>query len=162
MALPENFDNCPISFRGVFERKFLTFLTPSSVLIIIPLTISTDLLIFFNVGSNSVLTIVVVDVKSYYEEEDPGQDPGQDPEDPEDPPIQDDVENIKVVRSLFITETGELFAPEATSLVVYDVNGRVVASASSSQLCVASLSRGIYLVRSVYSDASVQVTKIVK
>jgi hypothetical protein len=111
---------------------------------------------------SGVLTIVVVDVKSYYEDEDPGQDPGQDPEDPEDPPIQDDVENIKVVRSLFITETGELFAPEATSLVVYDVNGRVVASASSSQLCVASLSRGIYLVRSVYSDASVQVTKIVK
>ena len=54
---------------GVFERKSLTFWAPSFALMITPLTISTDLLIFFKVGSISVLIIVVVSFKFFVKDE---------------------------------------------------------------------------------------------
>lgn len=77
-------------------------------------------------------------------------------------PNKVDMENTIVTRDVLMSAYGELFAPEASTLVVYDLNGRVVASAEASQLNISSLNRGIYLVRSIYEDGTSQITKVVK
>ena len=73
-----------------------------------------------------------------------------------------DVENEIMIRDVFISSDGELFAPEAAELMVYDINGRVVAIAESSYLDLTSLNRGVYLVRSVYNDSTTQIIKIIR
>ena len=60
VAFPVSVVSLPKNLSGVFDIKFLTLLIPSSVFIINPLIISTDLLTFLSVGSSSVFTIVVV------------------------------------------------------------------------------------------------------
>ena len=72
------------------------------------------------------------------------------------------VENEIMIRDVFISSDGELFAPEAAELMVYDINGRVVAIAESSYLDLTSLNRGVYLVRSVYNDSTTQIIKIIR
>ena len=73
-----------------------------------------------------------------------------------------DVEEVVIARDVFMSATGELFAPEATAIMVYDINGRVVATTESSQLNISSLNRGVYLVRSVYCDGAIQTTKVIR
>jgi hypothetical protein len=53
-------------------------------------------------------------------------------------------------------------AQNATTIEVYDINGRVVASSNSDQINISALNRGIYVVRSVYVDGTYQITKVIK
>lgn len=73
-----------------------------------------------------------------------------------------DVAPPTISHNIFISATGELFAPEATTITIYNINGRIETKAQTSQLNISSLNKGIYIVRSVYTDGSVQTTKIVK
>ena len=72
------------------------------------------------------------------------------------------IDTSVVKHDVFMTINGELFAPEAAELMVYDINGRVVAIAESSYLDLTSLNRGVYLVRSVYNDSTTQIIKIIR
>ena len=71
------------------------------------------------------------------------------------------VEDLFVARDVYMSNSGELFAPESTTIVVYDIKGRVVAMSETSRLNISSLNRGVYLVRSIYEDGLVQVTKVI-
>ena len=72
------------------------------------------------------------------------------------------VEDATISHDIFMNTYGELFAPEATAITIFDIKGRVVATAETSYLNLSSLTKGIYLVRSIYEDGTTQITKIVK
>ena len=73
-----------------------------------------------------------------------------------------DIENEFMIRDVFISSNGELSAPEAIQLMVYDINGRILVVNESSQLNLSFLNRGVYLVRSIYADGTTQITKIIR
>jgi hypothetical protein len=90
---------------------------------------------------NGVLTFVVVSTKE------PGQSVAV-----------DQFENLNVV--YFAHNT--IIACNATSIEVYDINGRQLAKANAEQLDVTTLHRGIYIVRTHHLDGTTQITKIIK
>lgn len=77
------------------------------------------------------------------------------------PDYPSDVEYTEENNIVFVNN-GELFAPNATTIKVYDINGRVVTSADSQQINITSLNKGIYIVRSFYHNGTQQTTKIIK
>ena len=77
---------------------------------------------------------------------------------PEQPVDVEFVENSNLVYLI----DNNIMAQNATTIEVYDINGRVVASSNSDQINVSALNRGIYLVRSVYVDGTYQITKVIK
>ncbi|MBO5728383.1 MAG: T9SS type A sorting domain-containing protein [Paludibacteraceae bacterium] len=102
---------------------------------------------------NGVLTFVMVsDEEPEYTE----------PELPNTPDPGVDVENVYAQHAIYISAEGQLFAPEALTVSLYDVNGRLVVANESSVLNLTSCNRGVYLVRSTYADGSVQITKVVR
>ena len=84
------------------------------------------------------------------------------PELPETPDPGVDVENVFAQHAIYISAEGQLFAPEALTISLYDVNGRLVVANESSVLNLTSCNRGVYLVRSTYADGSIQITKVVR
>ena len=99
---------------------------------------------------NGVVTFVMVD------DEEPKY------EEPELPNRPVEVGDIFAQRAIYCTKDGLMVAPEAIDMTIYDINGRIVATTTSSVLNVSVLNRGIYIVRSVYADGRMQTTKIVK
>ena len=73
-----------------------------------------------------------------------------------------DIDDEVIIRDVFVSSNGELFAPEAIKLEVYDINGRILVVNESSQLNLSFLNKGVYLVRSIYNDTTTQITKIVR
>ena len=71
------------------------------------------------------------------------------------------VETIETDNSIYVAD-GIIVVPNAVMVEVYDINGRVVASVNSEQVNISDLNRGIYIVRSFYSDGTYQVTKVIK
>lgn len=57
---------------------------------------------------------------------------------------------------------GILYAPEAAMLSVYDLTGSLLLQGSAHSLDVSSLARGIYVVRAVMPDGTVQAVKVVR
>ena len=77
---------------------------------------------------------------------------------PEQPVDVEFVENSNLVYLV----NNIVMAQNATTIEVYDINGRVVASSNSDQINISALNRGIYVVRSVYVDGTYQITKVIK
>ena len=73
-----------------------------------------------------------------------------------------DIDDEVIIRDVFVSSNGELFAPEAIKLEVYNINGRILVVNESSQLNLSFLNKGVYLVRSIYNDTTTQITKIVR
>ena len=94
-------------------------------------------------------------------EPEPDPDPNPNP-DPEPDPEPDDVENIHTKKDVYFTADAQLIAPEALEISVYDVNGKLLIIEAKSTINLSTLNRGIYLVRSIYIDGSVQMTKIIR
>ena len=90
---------------------------------------------------NGVLTFVVVST-----------------EEPDQSVDVDQFENLNVVYLAHNT----IIACNATSIEVYDINGRQLAEANAEQLDVTTLHRGIYIVRTHHLDGTTQITKIIK
>ena len=72
------------------------------------------------------------------------------------------IDTSVVKHDVFMTINGELSAPEAIQLMVYDINGRILVVNESSQLNLSFLNRGVYLVHSIYVDGTTQITKIIR
>ncbi len=73
-----------------------------------------------------------------------------------------DVKSIVLDNDIFISANGELLAPHATSIAVYDINGRVVAKNEDSKINISALSSGVYVVYTIYADGSFQATKVIR
>ena len=102
---------------------------------------------------DGVLTFVVVSANKLASDPDPNPDPDPQP---------DNVENIHTNKNVYFTADAQLIAPEALEIYVYDVKGKLLIIEANSTINLSSLNRGIYLVRSIYIDGSVQMTKIIR
>lgn len=77
---------------------------------------------------------------------------------PKQPVNVESLENTNIV--YFANNT--IIAPNATTIDVYDINGRVVATANTNQINITPLNKGMYLIRTLYLDGTQQITKIIK
>ncbi len=55
-----------------------------------------------------------------------------------------------------------LYAPEAVAIALYDLTGKVVLQADGSSTALATLPRGIYIVRAVMADGTMVTTKVIR
>lgn len=80
--------------------------------------------------------------------------------DASDTPVN--IDDTKVEEGIFLSASKELYAPQAISIVVYDINGRVVTMTGASQINLSALNKGVYVVRATYVDGSYQIVKVIR
>ena len=80
--------------------------------------------------------------------------------DASDTPVN--IDDTKVEEGIFLSASKELYAPQAISIVVYDINGRVMTMTGASQINLSALNKGVYVVRATYVDGSYQIVKVIR
>lgn len=69
-------------------------------------------------------------------------------------------DNISDANHIIYTSAGTIFAPEATALKIYNINGQIVGSTQSDSYCISQLNAGIYIVVAQYQN-DIKTTKII-
>ena len=71
------------------------------------------------------------------------------------------IDNAVAQHSVYVAND-IICAPAAVALMLFDINGRLVASAEATSVNTSALQRGIYIVRAAYANGSVTTVKVAK
>lgn len=85
------------------------------------------------------------------------------------PRSQDDIKDAWGVSSVqavngdvYLNADNHVVSNGAVAIVVYDLNGRIVATANDATADAGSLAQGVYVVRATYADGRVVIAKIIR
>ena len=72
------------------------------------------------------------------------------------------VKGVEVNSGIYVDAANQVVANGAVAVVVYDINGRTVATANAATVSIDALAQGVYVVRATYADNTVATAKVVR